>query len=42
VGYSVERGLLDGFKSYNHGNLQVQLQSIELLQEWDFLWVLPG
>eukprot|EP00597_Dinobryon_sp_UTEXLB2267_P004159 CAMPEP_0170061968 /NCGR_PEP_ID=MMETSP0019_2-20121128/3360_1 /TAXON_ID=98059 /ORGANISM="Dinobryon sp., Strain UTEXLB2267" /LENGTH=328 /DNA_ID=CAMNT_0010267977 /DNA_START=43 /DNA_END=1029 /DNA_ORIENTATION=- len=42
VGYSVERGLLDGFKSYNHGNVLAQLQSIELLQEWDFLWLLPG
>ena len=44
LAYSAEKGRLDGFKSYNQGNVLVQMDSIAMLAEdtYDFRWILPG
>ena len=44
LAYSAEKGRLDGFKSYNQGNVLVQMDSIALLAQdhLDFRWILPA
>lgn len=44
LAYSASKDALTGFKQYNHGNPQVQADSMRLLAEEDFAftWILPG
>jgi glyoxylase-like metal-dependent hydrolase (beta-lactamase superfamily II) len=44
LAYDVDKDGLDGFKSFNHGNVEVQAESIEMLATSDlpFTWLLPG
>jgi glyoxylase-like metal-dependent hydrolase (beta-lactamase superfamily II) len=44
LAYSSERNGLDGFKSFNHGNIVAQAESIRLLADdkYPFKWILPG
>jgi glyoxylase-like metal-dependent hydrolase (beta-lactamase superfamily II)/ferredoxin len=44
ISFSGYKRALDGFKSFNHGNVLAQLESIELLatDEFPFLWILPA
>lgn len=44
IAYSGSRKALDGFKRYNHGNMDVQAESINMLgeDEYPFTWILPA
>jgi glyoxylase-like metal-dependent hydrolase (beta-lactamase superfamily II) len=44
VGYDADLQALDGFRPYNHGNIQLQKEYLESLADDNvpFTWVLPG